>query len=264
MSTSKATTKYTHGVFSWTTLTTRDPEAAKHFYGGVFGWQFEDMPAGQGQTYTFVRVGNQSVGGLSVLTKEMIAQGVPTHWMPFVNVTNADEIAKKATQNGGKVPYPPMDVMDVGRMALLEDPTGATVAVWQAKTHAGADRINETGAMCWDELMTPNTAAAGQFYKATFGWTAEEMDMGEDTKYTMFRVGDKQVGGMMARPARLKDVPPHWLTYFCTTNVDETARKVADLEGKILQPPTDIPNVGRFAVCQDPQGAAFALFSPKM
>jgi predicted enzyme related to lactoylglutathione lyase len=255
-------TKYEHGVFSWTTLSTPDPAAAKRFYGGVFGWQFEDMPAGPEQTYTFARMGKESVAGLSGLTKEMIAQGVPTHWMPFVNVTNADDVAKKATQSGGKVPYPPMDVLTVGRMALLEDPTGAKVAIWQAKEHAGADRINETGAMCWDELMTPNTAAAAQFYKATFGWAAEEIEMGGGTTYTMFKVGDKQVGGMMARPPRLKDVPPHWLTYFSTPNVDDTTKKVTSLGGKVIQPPTDVPNIGRFAVCQDPQNAVFALFTP--
>jgi uncharacterized protein len=256
-------TKYAHGVFSWTTLSTPDPAAAKRFYGSVFGWQFEDMPAGPGQTYTFASVGNESVAGLSGLTKEMIAQGVPTHWMPFVNVTDADDVAKKATQSGGNVPYPPMDVLSVGRMAVLEDPTGAKVAIWQAKEHAGADRINETGAMCWDELMTPDTAAAAQFYKATFGWTAEELEMGEGTMYTIFRVGDTRVGGMMARPPRLKEVPPNWLTYFCTANVDDTANKVTSLGGKVIQPPTDIPNVGRFAVCQDPQNAVFAVFAPK-
>lgn len=256
-------TKYAHGVFSWTTLGTTDTAAAKRFYAGVFGWQFEDMPAGPGQTYTFALVGNQSVAGLSALSKEMQAQGVPTHWMPFVNVTNADDVAKKAAQNGGKVLNEPMDVMDEGRMALLEDPTGAKIAIWQAKEHTGAARINETGAMCWDELMTPNTAAAGKFYKATFGWTDEKVDMGQHGTYTIFKTGDKQVGGMMARPANLTNVPPHWLTYFGAANVDDTAKKVTNLGGKVMQPPTDIPNVGRFAVCQDPQGAVFALFTPK-
>jgi predicted enzyme related to lactoylglutathione lyase len=256
-------TKYAHGVFSWVTLGTTDTASAKRFYGGLFGWQFEDMPAGPGQTYTFIRSNGQSVGGLSELNQEMCSQGVPVHWMPFVNVTNADDVAKKASQSGGKVPYPPMDVLDVGRMAVLEDPTGAKVAIWQAKSHAGAERINESGAMCWDELMTPDTEAAGRFYKATFGWTADTMDMGQGGSYTIFKAGDKQVGGMMARPASLKDIPPHWLAYFAVTSVDDTAAKAKDLGGKVFQPPTDIPNIGRFAVCQDPQGAAFALFTPK-
>jgi len=257
-------TKYAHGVFSWTSLSTPDPAAAKRFYGGLFGWEFEDMPAGPDQTYTFIRSKGRSVGGLAKLTKEMLAQGVPTHWMPFVNVTSADEVAKKASQSGGKVPYPPMDVMDVGRMALIEDPTGAKVAIWQAKTHPGADLINETGAMCWDELMTPDTEAAGRFYKATLGWASEAVDMGGGSSYTIFKAGDKQVGGMMARPPRLKDVPPHWATYFAVASVDDSAKKVTTLGGKVFQPPTDIPNIGRFSVCQDAQGAVFSLFTGKM
>jgi predicted enzyme related to lactoylglutathione lyase len=79
----------------------------------------------------------------------------------------------------------------------------------------------------------------------------------------MFKVGDTRVGGMMARPPRLKDVPPNWLTYFCTANVDDTTKKITSLGGKVIQPPTDIPDVGRFAVCHDPQNAVFALFTPK-
>jgi uncharacterized protein len=256
-------TKYAHGVFSWVQLGTADPAAAKRFYGGLFGWQFEDMPAGPEMTYTFVRVKNQSVGGLSALGKDMLAQGVPSHWLPFINVTNADDIAKKTSQGGGKVLYPPMDVLDVGRMAVLEDPTGAQVAIWQAKTHLGADLINDTGAMCWNELMTPDIAAAGRFYGATFGWTADLVDTSADSSYSIFKAGTTQVGGMMARPPQMKDIPPHWLTYFAVTDCDGTAKKVGDLGGKILKPPMDIPTIGRFAVCQDPQGAVFAIFTPQ-
>jgi uncharacterized protein len=256
-------TKYAHGVFSWVQLGTPDPTAAKRFYGNLFGWQFDDMPAGPEMTYTFVKLKNQSVGGLSALSKDMLAQGVPPHWLPFVNVTDADAIAKKASQAGGKVLYAPMDVLDVGRMGVLQDPTGAQLAIWQAKTHLGADLVNATGAMCWNELMTPDIQTAGRFYGATFGWTADLVDTSVDSSYTIFKTGTTQVGGMMARPPRLKDVPPNWLTYFCVTDCDGTAKKVGELGGKIINPPMDIPNIGRFAVCQDGQGAVFAIFTPQ-
>jgi uncharacterized protein len=140
-------TKYAHGVFSWVQLGTPDPAAAKRFYGGLFGWKFDDMPAGPEMTYTFITLKDRSVGGLYALSKEMLSQGVPPHWLPFINVTSADDIAKKTSQAGGKVPNAPVDVLDVGRMAVLQDPTGANVAIWQAKTHPGADAINETGAI---------------------------------------------------------------------------------------------------------------------
>ncbi len=257
------TTKYAHGVFSWAQLGTTDTAAAKRFYGSVFGWEFEEIPAGPEMTYTFIRSKGKSVGGLAALPKEAIAHGAPPHWLPFVNVTSADDVAKKAAQAGGRVQMAVMDVMDAGRMATLQDPAGAHFALWQAKTHPGADVVNETGAMCWNELMTPDTEAAARFYKAVFGWTADQVDMGGGSTYTIFKVGDTRVGGMMARPPRLKDVPPHWLTYFGVSDCDATVKKAGDLGAKILMPPTDIPNTGRFAVCQDGQGAVFAIFKPK-
>lgn len=165
-----------------------------------------------------------------------------------------------ATQNGGKVIREPFDVpMDGGRISVVQDPTGAMVAMWQAKKHIGAGVINEPGAMCWNELSTSNLDAAGKFYRATFGWTAEQMDMGGGGTYTIFKAGDERVGGMTALTPQMKGVPPHWLTYFAVTDCDGTVKEVNELGGKVLVPPTDIPEVGRFAVCLDGQRAAFAF-----
>jgi len=255
-------TEYVHGEFSWVNLGTTDPAAAKRFYGGLFGWQFNDM-AGPGMTYTFCELRGQTVGGLFELPKELSSHGVPSHWIPFINVRNADEIAKRAQQNGGKVAHGPVDVLDAGRSAQVVDPTGANVAIWQAKRHAGATVVSETGAMCWNELMTPDIEAATRFYRAVFDWTAELVDASADSSYTIFKAGTTMIAGMMARPARLKDVPPHWLTYFGVTDCDATAANAGELGGTVLQPPTDIPNVGRFAVCRDGQGAVFAVASFK-
>ncbi|MHB8733445.1 MAG: VOC family protein [bacterium] len=250
-------TEYQHGEFSWVTLSTSDTAAAKRFYGGLFGWQFNDMPAGPGQTYTFFELNHKSVGGLSAITPEM--GNVPPHWMPFVNVRSADEIAKRVAQNGGKVMHGPADVMDVGRMGALADPTGARLAFWEAKRHKGAALVGETGAICWNELMTPDIEAAGRFYRAVFDWSSDLVDTSEDSSYTIFKAGKTMIAGMMARPSRLKDVPPNWLTYFGVDDCDATAAKAKELGGKVMQPPTDIPGIGRFAVCQDGQGAVFAI-----
>jgi predicted enzyme related to lactoylglutathione lyase len=257
-------TEYAHGEFSWVDLGTTDTAAAKRFYGGLFGWSFNDMPAGPGMTYTFVEQKNQSVGGLYALPKEVQSKGVPSHWMPYINVRSADEIAKRAAQNGGKVVYGPIDVMDAGRTAQLQDPTGAIVGIWEPKRHKGAALIAETGAICWNELMTPDIKAAGNFYRQVFDWSSDVVDTSEDSSYTMFKAGTLMIAGMMARPARLANVPPNWLTYFGTDDVDATAAKAGQAGGKVMQPPMDIPNVGRFAVCLDGQGAAFALFMGQM
>jgi uncharacterized protein len=254
-------TEYQHGEFSWVNLGTTDVAAAKRFYGGLFGWQFNDMPAGP-MTYTFCELDHKSVGGLFAITKDM--GGVPSHWMPFVNVRNADEIAKRVTQNGGKVLMGPDDVLDVGRSAALADPTGARVAIWEPKRHKGAALVGETGAMCWNELLTPDIEAAGRFYRAVFDWSSDLVDTSEDSSYTIFKAGSNMIAGMMARPARLKDVPPNWLTYFGAGDVDASAAKVRELGGKVMQPPTDIPGIGRFSVTQDGQGAVLAIakFNP--
>src|SRR6516225_5002986 len=207
-------TEYAHGEFCWVDLATTDPAAAKRFYGSLFGWQAEDMPAGPGMTYTMCKLKNQYVSALYALDKQRQSQGEPSHWLPYINVRNADDIAKKASQGGGKVLMNgPFDVLDVGRMAPIQDPTGAYFAIWEAKRHRGAGLINQTG-------------------------------------------------GMMARPPQLKDVPPHWLTYFAVEDCDSAAKRVGQLGGQVVRPPDDIPNIGRFAVCRDPQGAAFALFKP--
>ena len=256
-------TEYAHGEFCWVDLATTDPAAGKRFYGSLFGWQAEDMPAGPGMTYTMCKLKNQYVSALYALDKQRQSQGEPSHWLPYINMRNADDIAKKASQGGGKVLMNgPFDVLDVGRMAPIQDPTGAYFAIWEAKRHKGAGIINETGAMCWNELMTPNVEVAGRFYRTTFDWTDEPVDMGPAGTYTIFKAGSTQVGGMMARPPQLKDVPPHWLTYFAVDDCDSAAKKVGELGGQVVRPPDDIPNIGRFAVCRDPQGAAFALFKP--
>ncbi len=256
-------TEYAHGEFCWADLATTDPAAAKTFYGGLFGWHAEDMPAGPGMTYTMCKLKNQYVAALYALDKGRQSQGEPSHWLPYINVRNADETAKKVSQGGGKVLHGPADVLDVGRMVNIQDPTGAYVAVWQAQKHIGAGTVMEPGTICWNELMTPNTEAAGRFYRATFDWTTESMDMGPAGTYTIFKAGTIQAGGMMARPAELKDVPPHWLTYFAVADCDSAATKVRELRGTVLRPPTDIPKIGRFAVCRDGQGAVFALFKPQ-
>jgi uncharacterized protein len=252
-------TEYRHGDFCWVDLGTTDATAAKKFYTGLFGWQYADMPAGPDMTYTVCNLGSQAAAGLYAMTKDMLSRGVPPHWLPHINVTSVDETTKRATQNGAKVIREPFDAMDAGRLSIMHDPTGAVVAMWQAKKHIGAQVINEPGAMCWNELATSNVDAAGKFYRATFGWTAEQMDMGPGGTYTIFKAGDERVGGMMALTPQMKGVPPHWLTYFAVADCDGTAKKVTELGGQVLVPPTDIPEVGRFAVSRDGQGTAFAF-----
>lgn len=254
-------TKFEHGDFSWVDLGTTDAEAAKRFYGGLFGWTFQDMPAGPDMTYTFAKIGENVVGGLYKMGAEMTGMGIPTHWMSYINVDDVDARTNKVAGNGGKVMKGPFDVMDQGRMSVVQDPSGGTIAFWQAKKQTHTMVKRDPGSMCWNELLTTNVDAAGKFYASTIGWKTEGMDMGPMGVYTLFsRDGSKetQVGGMMAHP--MKGAPSAWLAYFATTDVDGSVKKVNELGGKVITPAMDIPNVGRFAIVQDPQGGVFALF----
>ncbi len=254
-------TSYKHGTFSWVELGTTDSPSAKKFYGGLFGWAFDDQPAGPGMTYTMCNVGAQHAAALYAMGDQM--KGVPPHWMSYITVDDVDATMAKAEKNGGKVIKAAFDVMDVGRMGVAQDPSGGTIAFWQAKKHIGAGVTEEPGTLCWNELFTTNVDAAGKFYAQTVGWTPKAVDMGPMGVYTLFnRPGDdaKNAAGMMGMPPKMAGVPSHWLAYFAVSDVDASTKKVTELGGKVMAPPMDIPKIGRFSVVQDPQGATFGLF----
>lgn len=249
-------------TFCWLELATSDQQGAKHFYSQLFGWSCEDTPMGGGQTYTLLRLRGKDVAALFQMDPERRKQGVPPHWVSYVAVESADQVAKKARELGAKVMAEPFDVMDVGRMAVLQDPTGATFSVWQPRKHRGAAIINEVGAACWYELSTRDTAAASRFYTQLFGWNTQSMNEG-GMQYTVFRRGEQGIAGMMAMPAQAGDTPANWAPYFAVSDCDQSVEKAKQLGGKVLMQPTDIPRTGRFAVLKDPQGAMFSILRPQ-
>jgi len=251
-------TRHEPGTFCWPELGTTDTAEAKKFYTGLFGWAANDVPAGPDMTYTMLQLSGKNIGALYGQQKEQRDQGVPPHWMSYVSVESADGTARKAKELGGKVIGEPFDVFDVGRMAVLQDPTGATFCVWQPKAHIGTQVVNEPGALCWSELATRDTETAGKFYSDLFGWKRNTRNIG-GTTYTEFWREDAPVGGMMEMTKEWGEIPPHWMVYFASADADASASKAKNLGGQVKVPPTDIPEVGRFAVLQDPQGAVFSV-----
>jgi hypothetical protein len=251
-------TTHAPGTFCWVELGTTQVDGAKKFYAGLFGWEPTDTPAGDAGVYTLLKLRGRDVGGLYALQKEQLAQGVPPNWLAYVAVASADDATRKATSLGAQSLMGPFDVMDFGRMSVLQDPTGATFAVWQGKEHAGAGVRDEPGSISWSELLTRDTLAAGKFYSGLFGWTLKDMPM-KDMTYTLFSKGSTQAGGMMPIRREWGPMPSNWLTYFAVDDCDARADRAKRLGARIGQPPTDVPNVGRFAVIEDPQGAVFAI-----
>lgn len=246
------------GNFCWFELATSDQAAAKKFYGDLFGWTANDAPMGPDVFYTMFQLRGRNVAAAYKL--DQTQQGVPPHWGTYVAVTSADETSAKAKTLGGAVIFDPMDVAEHGRMAVLRDPTGAVISVWQAKQHQGVGVAGEVGAFCWSELLTRDTAAATKFYTALFGWKTKVTDS-TGFPYTHWQNDGADIGGMMAIMEQWGPMPPNWGNYVQVANCDETAAKATSLGGKVCMPPMDIPETGRFAMLQDPQGAMLSVIA---
>jgi predicted enzyme related to lactoylglutathione lyase/uncharacterized protein YndB with AHSA1/START domain len=250
-------TSYPQGRFCWIELSADDVSAAKKFYGPLLGWSWDEHPMGPGEVYTMAKIDNGQVCGLFTLKADQKKQGVPPNWGVYVSVDNADKMAKEAERLGGKIIVPPFDVMDVGRMAVIQDPTGAVFNLWQAKKHSGGGAINEPGAFDWFELMTTDPAKAAEYYAKLFGWTTNVMDMGT-MKYTMCMLGETGVAGILPLDPKMK-APPSWVVYFNVSDVSATVRNARETGAQTLVPPTEIPNMVKFALLQDPQHAVFGV-----
>jgi uncharacterized protein len=252
--------KHEPGMFCWVELATKDGPAAKKFYTSLFDWGVNDVESDAG-TYSMVQKRGKDAGALYQLGPQQ--KGVPPHWNSYICVTSADEYVAKAKKLGGTVVTEPFDVMDQGRMANIQDPTGASFAIWESKKHTGAGIVNEPGAFCWNELYTTDPKRAGDFYSGLFGWSREPMQT-PTGEYTIFKKGDAQAAGMMKIPKEMGPVPPHWLVYFAVDDSDKAVEKAKGMGAQVHVPPTDIPNIGRFAILDDPQGAGFAVIRLQM
>ena len=257
-----AVEKYTPGSFCWIELGTTDAKAAKAFYGSLFGWQPNDMPLGDGQFYTMLQIDSKELGALYELDKTMRDAGVPPHWMQYITVASVDEAAARVKALGGTVVKEPFDVFDAGRMAVIEDPTRAVFALWQANRSIGARITGVPGTLCWSELITSDKSAAIEFYTKLFGWSMKT-NPSDPNQYTEISNQGRPMGGMMQMSKDWgNDAPAHWMAYFLVADCDAAAAKIKQLGGSGKMPAMDIPNVGRFAVVADPQEAVFAIFQP--
>ena len=247
------------GAFCWIELSTTDQPAAKNFYTSLFGWDFTDGPMGPGEFYTMFKLGGRDAGAAYTMRKEESAQGAPPHWNLYIQVDSADDSAAKAAKLGGKVLAPAFDVFDIGRMAVVRDPTGAVFQVWQSKKQAGLGATNEDNALCWADLSTPDPQRGAKFYSDLFGW---KLDKGENdsSDYLHIKNGEEYIGGIPPAHHRDPQAPAHWLIYFQVADVEATANKAQAQGGKILMPPRKMEGVGSFAIIADPQGAVFAIF----
>jgi uncharacterized protein len=244
---------YVSGTPNWIDLQTTDQAAAKQFYGELFGWIYNDQPIDEENKvfYSIATLEGLDVAAIAPLG-DQAAAGVPPHWNSYVSVDDIEATAGRVEAAGGTVIAPPFDVVDAGRMAVIQDPTGAIFELWQAKNHIGAALVNEAGAFSWSELITPDVPKAAAFYNKLLGWTSETH--GEAMPYTEFKLDGNSIAGAMNPP--MPGIPPLWGIYFSTADTDATVAKAKSIGGAVIAEPMDI-EPGRFAVLADPQGAMF-------
>lgn len=269
---------YPPGVPCWVDSAQPDPDAAAGFYGGLFGWDFEDrMPADAPGHYLVARLRGEDVAAVG-----SVPDGSPQAavWTTYVSVESADDTARRVTDAGGMVVAGPFDVLDAGRMALCADPAGAVFALWQAGRHKGAVLVNEPNTWNWSDLHTLDGERSKAFYGAVFGWEADTVSFGE-MESTMWRrpgyaevleQGDPDlrqrhaesgappgfsdaIGWMI--PA-VGDEPPHWHVTFSVDDTDAVVARAVELGGEVVVPPFDAGPV-RIATLRDPQGAVFTV-----
>ena len=252
-------TSYAQGTPCWVDLQTSDQDAARAFYAGVLGWEFDERPMPDGAVYAMAQLGGRNAAAIAPQNPDQAAAGAPPMWNTYLAVDDVDATTARVADAGGTVAMEPFDVMDAGRMSFVADPSGAFVGLWQAGEHIGAQVANEPGALTWNELVTTDPDAALPFYEKLLGVQAVAMPMGPDYVYTMFQVGDQQVGG--STPPQMEGVPNLWAVWFSVDSADASAARITELGGSLLVEPTDMP-VGRMVVARDPQGAVFNLLQP--
>jgi predicted enzyme related to lactoylglutathione lyase len=242
------------GEFCWMNMLSPDPDKARAFFGAVLGWEFYDIP-GMGHG---IRAGGRNIGGLFNTVSPRTPNGTPAVLSVMIKVESADATAARIRAQGGTA-EPAFDVGPAGRMAVCHDPNGAKFDLWEPKSLQGTDvDRGAPGAPSWFETITCDTARAGTFYEAVFGWTPN-VSMATGAPYTAYDLGGSPVAGMMQLTPAMEagGMKPDWCVYFTVTDPDDTARIATANGGKICVPPAEIPGVGRFCGIISPEGITF-------
>ena len=210
--------------------------------------------------YSMQSVGGRQVAAIAPQPQQQRDAGVPPLWNSYVRVEDAEAVAERAGELGATVHAPAFDVMQAGRMAVIQDPQGAYFMLWEPREHRGAGLVNSPGALVWNELQSPDLDGSSAFYRELFGWQIAQADGMQDA-YLAIKNGDANNGGM--RELEPPGTLPSWLVYFATEDIERALATVGEYGGSTLAGPIDI-QIAKIAVVQDPQGAVFALYAGQL
>ena len=243
------------GAPCWVDLMTSDPAKSAAFYGDLFGWKTEDPGPDYGGYINFVKDGAMIAGCM----KSDGQSGMPDVWSVYLAVDDAAATVEAAIAHGGGVIVPAMDVMELGRMAVVTDVGQAAIGMWQPGLHKGFGILGEPGTPNWFELHTRNYDESVQFYRDVFKWETQVASDNPEFRYTTLSRGGEELAGVMDATAFLPDgVPAHWTVYFGMEDADAALAQIVDLGGSIVVAAEDSP-YGRLATAADPTGAVFRI-----
>jgi predicted enzyme related to lactoylglutathione lyase len=241
-------TSYTPGTFCWVDLMAADQDAAKRFYTGLFGWDYQDFPIGEGTFYSLALLDGKPVAAITPLP----GAGMPPHWNCYVSVEDADAAAARAKELGATVILAAGDVGESGRLAMIRDAQGAILGLWQPGQHFGAGLVNGPGLLSWNDLLSPDVEASAAFYRDLFGWAVSEIAPGQ---YWAVANAESKNGGMMPVPP---GGHPAWNLYFGSEDAEAAIGRAQELGGRLVMGPMQVPG-GHFAILRDPQNAVFSV-----
>jgi uncharacterized protein len=252
-----STETYVHGTFCWHELHSTDVKKSNEFYTELSGWTTVEMEMGDGNAYKIFKNGKNGIGGMMPHSAEISAKG--SNWLAYVHVTDTDAAAVRAKNAGGKIIFPPSDIPNVGRFAILEDLEGVRLA---AITLSDTNKMEDEkfGYFCWNEFMSNDMEKAQRFYSEVFGWTVKDGAVDEAGPYSLWMAGESQVGGFMKVSADCGDHPACWTSYILVEDIEKESKRVGELGGKVVAGPELIPGVGHYTIFKDITGATSALY----
>lgn len=243
------------GKFVWHDLITDDVEAARNFYGGLFGWAFEDTTGPRGNDYTVITASGRYVGGIVGLADP--ADADYSRWLPYLSVADVDAASELTESAGGRIIVAPVELENIGRAAAVTDPQGAVLGLLRSRVGDPEDLPRaDRGLVVWNELLAADDAGAAEFYRSLAGFEAATRAR-RGGAYTELLAQGRPRAGIMDRPD--DRLTPIWLTHFAVDDVVLAASQAERLGGRVLLAPAPELREGMLAVITDPTGAILAL-----
>lgn len=242
---------YHPGTFVWFELETRDLDDAQAFYREVFGWATEGEAAGE-VAYEMIAVAGQTIGGY----RKLRTRGEP-YWASFLSVPHLIDAIASVKGAGGRHIDDVVETPGLGKSVEIVDAVGAKVHLVRRRGGDDPLRPRPPGTVLWNELVTRLPDRAVDFYKAAFGYTSKRVEIATGGAYHILQVGAVGKAGIVCR-----DTSPRWMPYVHVTDCDQALARAIAAGGKVVESPTDVPQIGRYAVFADSQGAELAMMTP--